>query len=595
MQERMNDRIGGLRVAVVAAGLIATASGGAAASDATFVEVSADVGLAAMQAPSPNLFLSVADVSRMMGAGAVGDFDNDGWPDVFVLSGGTQPDRLFMNEGGTFVDRAVEAGLADQHIGLGAAVGDYDGDGWQDIFVVSWGRSVDSNDPVADDHRLYRNNGDGTFTDVADEAGLSDLGWFLPAGWGPAFGDMDLDGDLDLAIPSWTQGGTRIFRNEGDGTFTDVSTSAGLTETAIHGFAARFVDMDGDRYPELLVAGDYGTSRYYRNDGDGTFTDVTGSSGTGLDGNGMGHAVEDLDNDGDMDWFVTSIFTVTGSSPSIPGDGNYLYRNDGDHVFAVPGNAQATVDGGWGWGVEAIDIDHDGRLDLVETNGWPLPNLDGRLEWDGERCYVWRNLGDMSFQDVTIACGLDWTGQGRGLVRIDHDLDGDQDVIIFAYEDQLRLYRNDLAPTPDRGWLRVRLDTSAHPRLAPDGYGARVEVRTGELVQTRQVHGGSTFASQSELTAHFGLGSAKVIDEIRVTWNDGSVTRMVDVAPNANLLIESGLSGDLDGSGSVGFMDLLWMISAYGQPDEDADLDADGLVDRDDVLILLANWGLASG
>ncbi len=595
MQEKRLDRTSRRGAAVITVGLAAaTTAAASAGTDASFVETAADAGLVATQVPSPNLFLSVVDVSRMMGAGAVGDFDNDGWPDVFVLSGGTEPDRLFMNEGGTFTDRAAEAGLASQHIGLGAAVGDYDGDGWQDIFVVSWGRSENATDPIADDHRLYRNNGDGTFTDVADEAGLSDLDWFLPAGWGPAFGDIDLDGDLDLAVPSWTQGGTRIFRNEGDGTFVEVTEAAGLTETATHGFAARFVDMDGDRYPELLVASDYGTSRYYRNDGDGTFTDVTAASGTGLDGNGMGHAVEDLDNDGDLDWFVTSIFTIN-DSPSIPGTGNFLYRNDGDHAFSVPASAQATVDGGWGWGVEALDIDHDGRLDLVETNGWPLPNVDGDMEWQTERCYVWRNLGGMSFVDVAAACGLDWPGQGRGLVRLDHDRDGDQDVIVFAYDDELRLYRNDLPAGPDRRWLHVRLDTSGHPRLAPDGYGASIEVRAGDLVQTRQMHGGSTFASQSELSAHFGLGPARVIDEIRVTWNDGSVTVLEDVAPNEHLVIASGLPADVDEDGTVGFLDLLRMIGAYAQPDADADLDADGLVDRDDVLILLAAWGLTSG
>lgn len=559
---------------------------------AAFSEVSALVGLVATQTPSPNLDTSIIFVARMIGAGAVGDFDRDGRQDVFVLSGGTEPDRLFMNSGSSLIERAAEAGLDAQHIGIGACVGDIDGDGWLDIFVTSYGRSESADDPVEDQHRLYRNNGDGTFTDIAEAAGLRSLDWSLPAGWGPAFGDYDLDGDLDLVIPSWTRGGPWLMRNNGDSTFTDVSDAAGVRDTLTQGFSATFADMDGDRYPELLIAGDYGTSRYYRNDRDGTFTEITAGAGVGLDGNGMGHAVADLDGDRDPDWFVTSIHSVHVETPSIPGTGNYLYRNDGGNAFTVPGNAAATIDGGWGWGVEAVDIDHDGRLDLVETNGWPMPNADGQLEWQSEPCYVWRNLGGMNFQNIAASCGLDWAGQGRGLVRFDLENDGDQDIVIFAFDDEVQLYRNDLAPGPNTGWLRVQLDTAEHPRLAPDGFGTSIEVTAGGITQFRQIHGGSTFASQSELSAHFGLADARIIDEIRVRWNDGAVSVLTDVRPGQHLTIESGFSSDLDGDGRAGFMDLLTMLSRYAQPDAAADLDADGLVDVDDVIILLENWGV---
>ncbi len=570
------------------AGLAAAGDGGGP----NFTEVSSLLGMIAHQAPSPNLQFSVVNVGNMMGAGVVGDFNRDGLEDVFVLTGGTGPDRLFMNTGTGFLDRAAAAGLNAQHIGIGACVGDYDGDGWLDIFVVSFGRSLSPSDPVRDEHRLYRNNGDGTFTDRAEEAGLRQLGWFLPAGWGPAFGDYDLDGDLDLAIPSWTRGGTWLFRNNGDGTFTDVSEAAGTRDELAQGFSARFVDMDGDRYPELLVAGDYGTSRYYRNDGDGTFTEMTAEAGVGLDDNGMGHAVADLDGDGSLDWFVTSIHTQSVQTPSIPGTGNFLYRNAGGHGYAVPTGNATVNDGGWGWGVEAVDIDHDGREDLIETNGWPFPNAAGQFEWLADPCFVWRNTGGMSFQNIAATCGLDWTGQGRGLVRLDLENDGDQDIIVFAFNDQLRLYRNELTPGPDRRWLRVRLDTSEHPRLAPDGYGAEIRLTAAGVTQVRHVTGGSTFASQSELAVHFGLGSARMIDEIRVRWNDGSVTVLTGVRPDQHLVIASGLRADLDGDGSVGFMDLLRMLSRYAQADAAADLDADGLVEVDDVLILLENWGI---
>jgi hypothetical protein len=588
----LDNRIRWTSHLAVAGVFVCMGSGATAGDGPAFSEVSALVGLVTTQTPSPNLVASPFDVSRMMGAGAIGDFDRDGRQDVFVLSGGTQPDRLFMNTGTGFLERAAEAGLDAQHIGIGACVGDIDGDGWLDIFVTSFGRSENAGDPVQDQHRLYRNNGDGTFTDIADAAGLRSLDWTIPAGWGPAFGDYDLDGDLDLAIPSWTRGGPWLMRNEGDGTFTDVSDAAGVRNTMTQGFSATFADMDGDRYPELLVAGDYGTSLYFRNNRDGTFTETTVDSGVGLDDNGMGHVVADLDGDRDPDWFVTSIHSAQVQTPSIPGTGNFLYRNDGGHTFAVPEPAETTIDGGWGWGVEAVDIDHDGRLDLIETNGWPLPNAAGQLEWQSDPCFVWRNLGGMSFQNIAASCGLDWAGQGRGLVRLDLENDGDQDILIFAYNDAVRVYRNELASGPDRGWLRVGLDTAGHPRLAPDGFGTAIEVTAGGITQFRQMHGGSTYASQSELTAHFGLADARIIDEIRVRWNDGSVTVLTNVRPNQHLVIESGFSSDLDGNGSAGFMDLLTMLSRYAQPDPAADLDADGLVDVDDVIILLENWGV---
>ncbi|MFK7960141.1 MAG: FG-GAP-like repeat-containing protein [Phycisphaerales bacterium] len=581
---------------VVGAGLLAlVAANPAEAGDGPqFSEISGLLGVTAFQTPSPNLQSAVIDVSPMIGAGAVGDFNNDGRPDLFVLSGGTEGDRLYMNIGTNLVDRAAEAGIAQQHIGIGCCVGDYNGDGWQDIFVISFGESKEPTDPIEDRHRLYRNNADGTFTDVADAAGLRSLDWAVPAGWGPAFGDYDLDGDLDLAIPSWTGGGTRLMQNQGDGTFENVTVAAGLETSGVQGFSARFVDMDGDRYPELLVAGDYGTSRYLRNNRDGTFTNLTNDSGTGLDGNGMGHAVADLDGDGRLDWYVTSIFTPDASTPSIPGTGNYLYRANGDHSFDVGGNNTAR-DGGWGWGVEAIDIDHDGNMDLVETNGWPMLNANGEPEWDNEPCYVFHNDGALNFTDVADACGLDDSGQGRGLVRFDYDRDGDQDVVVFRFNDTVRIYKNQLTERADRAWLDMRFDTSAHPRLAPDGYGASVTVTAGKRTWTSAMTGGSTFASQSELSVHLGLGRNAMVDAIRITWNDGSVTELTDVVTRQHLVIESGFSSDLDGDGSVGFMDLLSLLTQFGQPTTNADLNASGMVDADDLMILFGNWGLASG
>lgn len=563
-----------------------------------FTEKAIPLGIDFTQIPAPALGFSLVPVSPMLGAGAAGDFDNDGWQDLFLLSGGSAPDRLYMNTGGAFIDAAAAWNVAAQHIGIGVGVGDIDNDGLLDMFVVSWGESVGFQLPVNNSHRLYLNSGTGTFVESARSAGVNQLGTgTIPAGWNPSFGDYDLDGDLDLAIPSWTAGGLFLFRNnlrEGmPRTFTDVTVASGVHSDQTRGFSAAFADLDGDRYPELLVAADFGTSRYYRNNRDGTFTDITSDCGTGIDGNGMGHAIGDLDGDTLLDWYVTSIYSLDSGFANVPGTGNMLYRCLGPHTFVVPEDL-ALLDGGWGWGTEIVDVDHDGRLDVVETNGWPMVNGHGQPEWMNEPSYLWRNLGGLKFEELALASGLVHTGQGRGLIRMDIDNDGDQDIVILGYLERVHVYENTLQHGPATSWTRLLFDTSANPKLAPDGFGVQVLVSAGGRTQRAVLHGGATFSAQSELSIHLGLGKASSIDELRIEWPDLTVTRMRNVPVNQTLRIESGVRSDLTGDGVVGLSDLLRILAAWGpvagDSDEPADLDGSGHVDMMDVLALFHNW-----
>ena len=424
-----------------------------------------------------------------------------------------------------------------------------------------------------------------TSTDIAD-------------GFGAAFGDYDGDGDLDLFVAGWVPnaGGNRLFRNEGDGTFTDATSTALPLIESSRGFSPRFADMDGDGDAELMLAADFGTSRYYINNGDGTFTDLTAGNGTGLDGNGMGHAIGDFKDNGRFDWYVTSIYTTSSSLPNVPGTGNMLYVNQGGNVYTEQSVAGGVNDGGWGWGTVAVDVDHDGLIDLVETNGWSQNNGPAGPEWLNVPSFLFHNLGGGIFEEIGAASGIRHSGNGRGLAALDYDNDGDQDLIIFSYNEPLMLYRNEISG-PDCHWLRVRLDTSC-TALAPDGIGAQIVLWAGGTSQIRSVDGGASYLVQSELPAHFGLGAATQVDNLTVKWADGTVSKLYGILADQVLVVEPGqLGADLDGDGDVGITDLLFLLAAWGPcPDPPdpcpADIDADGLAGITDFLIVLADWGL---
>ncbi len=469
---------------------------------------------------------SPVDMSQraMYHGGSVGDFNRDTWPDLFLLGGGMVADALFINNGdGTFTDEAASWGVDAVHRGRGSTVGDFNADGWPDIYVTSGGDMSDAD--RFGQHMLYKNNGNGTFTEIGASAGVTTTSANHLAATGAAFGDYDLDGDLDLFVCGWEPAActlpceqNRLFRNNGDETFTDVTTAAGIL-SEFEGFSPSFVDMNGDLYPELLVAADLHTSQYFINNGDGTFTNHSAASGTGLDDAGMGSAVADFNGDGLPDWYVTSIWMDNSQQ-----DGNYLYLNQGNHFFIDQPESAGAKDGGWGWGAEDVDFDHDGVVDIIETNGWPL------TEWIGETAYLFHNQGNAIFTEAQDGSGFSHYGQGRSLLKLDYDQDGDMDIVVTGYAEAVRLYRNDLGGA-DINWIQVVLDTGANPLLAPDGYGAKVTATAGGVSQSAWPDGGASYLGRSEQIVHFGLGSENLVD-ILVEWADGSTTTMTGLAAN---------------------------------------------------------------
>ncbi|MCP5100309.1 MAG: CRTAC1 family protein [Chloroflexi bacterium] len=469
--------------------------------------------------------ITSGDGAKMISGAAAGDFNNDGWQDLYVIGGGLVADNLFINQGdGTFDDMAASAGLADLHLGSGTAVGDYNKDGWLDIYVTSFG-PPDAMAPGQ--HLLFRNNGDLTFTDVAVAAGVNQASPVYADGLGAAFGDYDLDGDLDLFVTGWRKpGGTpalgnRLFRNNGNGTFDDVTNLAGIVDEGIRGFSPCFVDMDGDRYPELLLGADFGTSQYFINKTNGTFQEYTDQSGTGEEWSGMGTAVGDVNNDGRFDWYVSAIYDDDGVGR---GDGSKLYLNQGNHSYMETAASAGVDDGGWAWGTVIVDLDHDGWSDILGTNGWDLPS------YIDEMSKVWINNQDNTFTEMAATVGFNHTLHGMGVLNFDYDNDGDQDIVVTAYNDDLHLYRNDLPAT--NNWLQVKLDTSAAPDLAADGFGSRITVQVNGQTYYRYLNGCSHYLSQSAPIVHFGLSTAESIDELRVEWANDTVLVMTDVAIN---------------------------------------------------------------
>ncbi len=556
-------------------------------------EVSDQIGVAFMHKTAA---LAVPGFQEFMPSGvAVGDFNRDGFPDIFVLLGGIEADRLFINTGrGTFVNQARLWGVNKVHAGCGVSAADYDKDGWIDLYITSFGNGTD-NKGQHGKNILYHNNGNGTFTDVAATAGLAftSMPPSTPSGYGSSWGDYDLDGDLDLYVCAWVTSSqaNKLFRNNGDGTFTNVTTEAGVFQTAMAGFQSCFADMDEDGWPELLVSADFKTSRYFKNEGNGTFSDYTLASGTGKDQNGMGQTVADFDGDGRLDWYVTSIY-LDNPNPAA-GEGNKLYMNDAAHLYLEIAQDAGVDDGGWGWGTVGVDLDQDGLIDLVEVNG-----RTGSAEFGLEPEYVYRNDSAWpnnlsgTFSEISELCGLVVAAEGRTISWLDYDLDGDLDLALGFNNDPFKFYRND-SPAPG-SWLFLTFDTSNNPLLPADGFGVKVTAIVGGKTYVDVMDGGPSFLGTSEFAVHLGLGDAAVIDELTIRWPRGYTKTMTNVPVNQRMNVISPVPGDFNVDGQVNGADLGILLSFWEQPlnglELYVDLNNDHHVDGADLGLLLSQW-----
>ena len=495
------------------------------------------------------------------------DYDNDGWLDIYLLNGSTfEAERgkqvapramLFHNNhDGTFTDVTSKAGVGNERWGFGVAVGDYDNDGWPDIYVANYGKN-----------RLYHNNHDGTFTDVAEKAGVALGGWSA----GPTWGDYDHDGLLDLFVPGYAKfdvdkppmagkngvpegacqfrglnvfcgprglpgEGDHLFHNNGDGTFTDVSVKAGVSDPyGYYGFASVFVDIDDDGWLDLAVANDSVPNYLYRNRHDGTFEDVSYVSGLAVSGEGreqasMGIAVGDYNHDGKLDFYLTS----------FSDDYNTLYRNEGDGTFTdvtYQAGLSAPTIPFLAWGTDFIDFDNDGWLDLFIANGHVYPAVD-QQDWGttyAQRPQLFRNLNGSRFQEVPAktGSGLASVIRGRGAAFGDLFNDGHIDVVINNLDSTPTLLRN--VVQNGNHWLTLKL--IGGPRSPRDAIGAKIFLTVAGIRQRADVFSGASYGSSSDQRVHFGLGPAARADKIEVDWPSGAKQELVIPASDCSYIV----------------------------------------------------------
>ncbi|MBA0085316.1 MAG: CRTAC1 family protein [Acidobacteria bacterium Pan2503] len=534
-----------------------TAGGFVDGAPVVFVDVTKQAGLDSFRHRSGTP--EKATILEMPGSGvALLDYDNDGWLDIYLLNGSTlaalkgkepAPRAMLLhnNHNGTFTDVTDKAGVANERWGFGVAVGDYDNDGWPDIYVANYGKN-----------RLFHNNHDGTFSDVAEKAGVALGGWST----GPTWGDYDHDGALDLFVPGYVKfdaehppvggrGGIplsacqyrgvnfsmcgprglpgesdHLFHNNGDGTFTDVSKKAGVDDPqGYYGLASVFVDVDDDGWLDLAVANDSVPRYLYHNLRNGTFEDASYLSGFALTNEGlaqasMGIAVGDYNRDGRLDFCLTT----------FSDDYKTLYRNDGEINFSDvtyrAGLGAPTIPF-LGWGTGFLDYDNDGLLDIFFANGHVYPAVDQR-DWGttwAERPQLFRNLNGMKFEEVPPATGsgLGVVIAARGAAFGDLFNDGHIDVVLNTIDSAPVLLRN--VVKSNNHWIGFKL---VGGRKSPrDAVGAKAFVTAAGTRQRGDVFSGGSYASSSDQRLHFGLGTAAKIDKVEIYWPSGKKEEVI--------------------------------------------------------------------
>lgn len=500
-------------------------------------------------------------IEPLGGGAAFLDYNNDGFQDIYFVNGadlpslaegrsdGIEPPRnaLYRNNGdGTFTDVAMESGVVDAGYGMGCAVGDYDNDGFPDLYVTNFGANV-----------FFRNNGDGTFTNATRETGTGDIRW----GASCAFVDYDNDGFLDLYVTNYVKYDIEsdqvcmnkevrvycdprlyegeldiLYRNNGDGTFTDVTEAAGFSGATGRGLALAWGDYDDDSDMDLYIANDADQNFLYRNNGDGTFTDVSLTAGVGFseDGdaeNGMGADFGDYDNDGRLDLVVTN----------FQGQTNTLYHNEENGLFSDVSYASqiGTMSLSYlAWGVGFCDYDNDGYQDLFIANGHLDENVQafnptGFYEQPNQ---LFRNNRNGTFDEVGTdsGSGMHLEKVSRGFAYADYDNDGDLDLLVTNLKDVPDLLQNG---GNQNAWLTLKLIGTRSNR---DAIGARIKVTTGNLTQVREVRSGSSYLSQNDMRLHFGLGKYHQVDRVEIRWPSGLQERIEGLKANQILTLVEG-------------------------------------------------------
>lgn len=531
-----------LKITLVAA--VTLAAPAAAGELPVFADVTEAAGIRARHCYGD---LELSNIVEGTGCGAMFfDYDGDGWLDIYFVNGcwhrdvndnrgrrfrGKLANSLYRNNGdGTFTDMTRQAAVGDQGFGFGCSAADFDGDGDLDLYVLNYGPNV-----------FYRNNGDGTFADVSKESGLSDSRWSLSAPWF----DYDGDGDLDVYVANYLEydGGKfrsyyaaagypgplsysgqpdALYRNNGDGTFTEVTNEAGLHNPNGRAMSASVADLDNDGLVDLYVTNDGMENYFYRNKGRGTFEDVAlvtglafGEGGQGV--SSMGPAIGDVDRDGRLDIYIPDM-----------GYGCLLINRGGYFEDRTALSKLAVVCGQYtGWGGILFDYDNDGYLDVFVANG------NAHHEYTEEDVLM-RNDGKGHFVDVANRSGDYFRRKyvGRGATSGDYDNDGDLDILVLNLNDAPRLLRNDGGNR--NHWLTV---AARLPNGKSDAVGARVTVKTGVLTQLRDVSPTTGYLSQADPRAHFGLNEAERADVVEIRWPDGRTTRRTNVAANQVLTV----------------------------------------------------------